>query len=581
MGFFGNSEFSRKRKRLGDLLVDLGVINEDQLLAALDYQKSQPQKIRLGTAIVRKGFTTENVIVEALKQQLGIDSVVLASVKISQDILKMIPDATILKKYGMIPYMVDEKNPNCLKVAMADPMDIMAIDDLAVITGMDVIPVIATNTEILATIDKYYGNQETQAMADMFTKQREEKENEAKQQEEETVKDDVEDSPIVVLVKTIIEQAVRMHTSDIHIEPMETYIRIRFRIDGVLQEINTYPVHMLSAIIARIKIIGGMDISEKRKPQDGRITQVVDNMEYDIRASILPTVFGEKVVMRLTSKTTLSRPKKNLGFCDEEMAKFDKILANPNGIILVTGPTGSGKSTTLYTALSELNTIDVNIITVEDPVEANIDGINQVQVNVKADLTFASALRSILRQDPDIIMIGEIRDEETANIAVTASITGHLVVSTLHTNSAASSLTRLADMGVASYLLADSVVGVIAQRLVRRLCPNCKKEFEPSDEDWEVLQGERIPGQKIYKACGCSQCNESGYKGRIGVYEILPITNKIKRLISKGAPAEDIQDQALKEGMSTLRMSASRLVKEGVTSIEELMRIAYSNEDMM
>ncbi|MGN1083631.1 MAG: GspE/PulE family protein, partial [Lachnospiraceae bacterium] len=306
---------------------------------------------------------------------------------------------------------------------------------------------------------------------------------------------------------------------------------------------------------------------------------MVDRMEYDIRASILPTVFGEKIVMRLTSKQTLSRDKKNLGFSDEEMRKFDRILANPNGIILVTGPTGSGKSTTLYTALSELNKPDVNIITVEDPVEANIDGINQVQVNVKADMTFAAALRSILRQDPDIIMIGEIRDEETASIAVTASITGHLVVSTLHTNSAASSLSRLADMGIATYLLADSVVGVIAQRLVRRLC-TCKKEYEPTAEEWDII-GEKTPGAKIYKPCGCPQCNDSGYRGRIGVYEILPVTSRIKRLISKGAAAEEIQEQALAEGMSTLRMSAARLVREGITSIEELLRIAYSNEDMM
>lgn len=582
MGFFGSSSIStsnvNRKKRLGDMLVDLEIITQDQLSEALEYQKAQPQKIRLGTAIVRKGFTTENVIVEALKKQLNMDSIVLSSIKIPPEILKLVPDTSILKKYSMIPFQVDERNPNWLKVAMSDPLDIYAIDDLSVVTGFEVIPVISTNSDILAAIDRYYGNQETQAMAEMFTKQREEKDKEA--EEETEVKADVDDSPVVVLVKTIIEQAVRMHTSDIHIEPMETYIRIRYRIDGVLQEISTYSVTMLSAIIARIKIIGGMDISEKRKPQDGRITQVVDNMEYDIRASILPTVFGEKVVMRLTSKTTLSRPKKNLGFNDEEMAKFDKILSNPNGIILVTGPTGSGKSTTLYTALSELNKMDVNIITVEDPVEANIDGINQVQVNVKADLTFASALRSILRQDPDIIMIGEIRDEETANIAVTASITGHLVVSTLHTNSAAASLTRLEDMGVASYLLADSVVGVIAQRLVRRLCTNCKKEYEPTEEEWAII-GEHTPGQKIFKPCGCSQCNDTGFKGRIGVYEILPVTNKIKRLISKGAPAEDIQDVALAEGMSTLRMSAARLVKEGITSIEELMRIAYSNEDMV
>ncbi|MDD5899923.1 MAG: ATPase, T2SS/T4P/T4SS family [Lachnospiraceae bacterium] len=577
MGSATNEGFGRKKKRLGDMLVEAGVISNEQLLIALEYQRQQPKKIRLGVALVEKGFTTEDTIVEVLKQQLNIDSVSLVGVKIPSEITRLVSDAALLKKYAMIPYAWDEKDVGGLKVAMEDPMDIMAIDDLAIVTGMDIIPVIATNSEIMRAIDKYYGGQETKAMAERFTQERGEKEEDTKQQEE--ARADVENSPIVILVKTIIEQAVRMRASDIHIEPMETIIRVRYRIDGVLQEINNYQTALLSAIIARIKIIGGMDISEKRKPQDGRITQIVDRMEYDIRVSILPTVFGEKVVMRLTSKQTLTREKKNLGFSDDEMRKFDRILSNPNGIILVTGPTGSGKSTTLYTALSELNKPDVNIITVEDPVEANIDGINQVQVNVKADMTFAAALRSILRQDPDIIMIGEIRDEETASIAVTASITGHLVVSTLHTNSAASSIGRLADMGIATYLLADSIVGVIAQRLVRRLCV-CKKEYEPTPEEWHII-GERTPETKIYKPCGCPQCNETGYRGRIGVYEILPVTNKIKRLISRGAAAEELEDQALAEGMSTLRMSAARLVREGITSLEELLRIAYANEDDM
>ena len=568
--------FGRRRRRLGDILVDAGVITDEQLEQGLEYQRQQPKKIRLGLALVQKGLTTEAAIMEALKEQLHIDSVTLAGYEIPSEIIKMVPEAALLKKYAVIPYYIDPENPNRLRVAMADPLDIVAMDDLGVITGMEIIPVIATNAEIMSAIDRYYGGAETRAMADRFAQLRGDKEEEAKGDESQA---EIDNSPIVVLVKTIIEQAVRMRASDIHIEPMETIIRVRYRIDGVLQEINRYQVSLLSAIIARIKIIGGMDISEKRKPQDGRITQIVDHMEYDIRASILPTVFGEKVVMRLTSKQTLSREKSNLGFSPDEMRKFDHILSNPNGIILVTGPTGSGKSTTLYTALSELNTPDVNIITVEDPVEANIDGINQVQVNVKADMTFAAALRSILRQDPDIIMIGEIRDEETANIAVTASITGHLVVSTLHTNSAASSLTRLADMGIATYLLADSVVGVIAQRLVRRLC-SCKEAYEPTPEEWAVL-GEKASDVQIFKPCGCPKCNESGYRGRIGVYEILPITNKVKRLISRGASAEEIQDQALAEGMSTLRMSAARLVKEGITSVEELMRIAYSNEDDM
>jgi type IV pilus assembly protein PilB len=376
----------------------------------------------------------------------------------------------------------------------------------------------------------------------------------------------------------MIEQAARQGTSDIHIEALERVARVRFRIDGALYERFTYDIHVLPAIIARLKIMGGMDISEKRKPQDGRITMIVDRVEYDIRASILPTVYGEKCVMRLAQKRMLTRDKSQLGFTPEEMRQFDNILKNPNGIILVTGPTGSGKSTTLYTALSELNKEDVNIITVEDPVEANIDGINQVQTNDKAGLTFASALRSILRQDPDIIMIGEIRDGETAGIAVQASITGHLVVSTLHTNSSAATLTRLMDMGIESYLLADSIVGVIAQRLVRRLCPQCKRPYNPSPDERRLLEIPPDAPVTIYGPCGCPQCNGTGYKGRIGVYEIMTITPGLRRVISQHGNTEAIRDTAMSEGMHTLRMSSTKLVLEGVTSFTEMMKVSFDND---
>ncbi|MDE6606406.1 MAG: GspE/PulE family protein, partial [Lachnospiraceae bacterium] len=360
-----------------------------------------------------------------------------------------------------------------------------------------------------------------------------------------------------------------------HIEPMERQVRIRYRIDGALYEKATYSQKLMAAISARIKIIGGMDISEKRKPQDGRITQIVDRQEFDIRVSVLPTVYGEKIVMRLTSKNALTREKSQLGFKPAELKQFDHILKNPHGILLVTGPTGSGKSTTLYTALSELNTEDVNIITVEDPVEANIDGINQVHVNPKANLTFASALRSILRQDPDIIMIGEIRDNETASIAVQASITGHMVVSTLHTNSAAGTVTRLEDMGIEPYLLADSVVGIIAQRLVRRLCPSCKREKTADEEERELLGLAPNEEVKIYEPCGCDKCDGTGYKGRIGVYEILEMTPALKRIISKGGGAEEIKEQALTEGMRTLRMSATEYVLDGTTSVSEMIKVSF------
>lgn len=566
--------FYNKKKRIGDILIDAGFITEEQVTKALEHQKET--KLKLGATLVEMGFVTEEQIATCLTKQLGFELVSLKGVKIPNEIIAMFKDSSILKKNACMPFEFDPIDPTALHVAMADPMDIYAVDDIQAITGLSVSPAVATSEDIFACIDRYFGSAEAAAVAEQYARERAE---EAGIVEEEHAADaEVDNAPIVLLVKKLIEQGVRQRASDIHIEALETRIRVRYRIDGVMHEVGTYPINMLVAIVARIKIIGGMDISEKRKPQDGRITQIVDRMEYDIRVSILPTVFGEKVVMRLTSKTTLSREKKHLGFSDVEMAKFDKILANPNGIILVTGPTGSGKSTTLYTALSELNKEDVNIITVEDPVEANIDGINQVQVNVKADMTFAAALRSILRQDPDIIMIGEIRDQETASIAVTASITGHLVVSTLHTNSAAASITRLADMGIESYLIADSTVGVIAQRLVRRLCPECKQKKLATDYERTLLGLETNENIEIYEPKGCPSCGENGYRGRIGVYEILPITNRVKSTIAKGAPTEEIEAIALEEGMSTLRMSAARLVREGITSIAEMNRITFAED---
>lgn len=564
----------RKKKRLGDLLLDAGAITTEQLSAALNKQKQTRQK--LGAVLMELGFITETEIAEALKEQLGMDYVVLQGVRIGQDVISLISDSAILKKYTIMPFEFNQEHTGYLRVAMADPMDLVAADDLSIVTNLQIEPVVATPSDIMAAIDRYYGNAETQAAAELYSRERA---NLYKDEAEDGAEnEEIMNSPIVMLVSSTIEQAARMRASDIHIEPLENRIRVRFRIDGMLIEHSSYPINMLSAISARIKIIGGMDISEKRKPQDGRITHVVDRTEYDIRVSILPTVYGEKVVMRLTSKMTLTREKRLLGFSDKELERFDRILSNPNGIILVTGPTGSGKSTTLYTALSELNKENVNIITVEDPVEANIDGINQVQVNPKAELTFASALRSILRQDPDIIMIGEIRDTETAGIAVTASITGHLVVSTLHTNSAASTISRLADMGIEPYLIADATVGVIAQRLVRRLC-DCKKRKLATAMDKQLLGLDEQSETVVYEPRGCNKCNETGYRGRIGVYEIMPITARLKRIIARKGDADEIERQALAEGMSTLRMSAARLVREGVTSIAELQRIAYTNEE--
>lgn len=565
-------QLQRKKMRLGDLLIKSGTITPEQLEQGLRRQRESGKK--LGETLVELGITTDDAIAVALANQLGYNMVNLTEVEVDKKLFEMFPQLTpaMLKKYNCIPYEVAADSANILHVAMADPMDMMAMDDIGIITNMQVEPVVSTTSDISRAIDKVFGHKDVDSKLQSYADERKAKES---QNADESANDDIENSPIVQLVKSMIEQAVRQRTSDIHIEPMESGVRIRYRIDGTLFVRSNYSPQLLPAIVARIKIIGGMDISEKRKPQDGRITQVVDRQEYDIRVSILPTVYGEKIVMRLTSKTGLTRDKADLGFNPNELRVFDHILSNPHGILLVTGPTGSGKSTTLYTALSELNSTEVNIITVEDPVEANIDGINQVQTNNKAGLTFASALRSILRQDPDIIMIGEIRDNETASIAVQASITGHMVVSTLHTNSAASTVTRLADMGIEPYLIADSVVGIMAQRLVRRLCPACKKEYEPTEDEKELLEIRPGMPYTIYQPCGCKMCDETGYKGRIGVYEIMELSHELKLVISRGGTADDIKNQALKDGMSTLRMSATRYVLNGITSISEMKKVSF------
>lgn len=561
---------NRRRLRLGDLLINQGIITEEQLQKGLELQKQNGGK--LGEVLVDNNIVSEETFVKVLGEQLHLEYIDLTNVKIDEKILELVP-SNILQKYGMIPFEFAPDKPNVLRVAMLDPLDMEAIDDINIVTNLQVEPVITTRRSLNIVLDKHFGQKEVYSAVSEYEKEKESKLEES----EEMYNEDVNNSPIVQLVKAMIEQAVRQRTSDIHIEPMERQVRIRYRIDGALYERMTYSPRLLAAIVARIKIIGGMDISEKRKPQDGRITQVVDRQEYDIRVSILPTVYGEKVVMRLTSKNALTLEKKRLGFNDDELKKFDHILANPHGILLVTGPTGSGKSTTLYTALSELNKEDVNIITVEDPVEANIDGINQVQVNPKANLTFASALRSILRQDPDIIMIGEIRDSETASIAVQASITGHLVVSTLHTNSAASTVTRLSDMGIENYLIADSVVGIIAQRLVRRLCPDCKEEYEAHVDEKEMLGYTEDQPLKLYRPCGCDKCDGTGYKGRIGVYEIMEVTPDVRRAIAHNADAEEIKEVALKDGMKTLRMRAGEYAIEGITSMSEAIRVSFDS----
>ena len=564
----------RQRVRIGDVLVQSGLITAEQLELALEEQKKKPKGTRIGQTIVEMGYASELDVTLELQKHLDVEFIDLRKIELDETAVHVLTEADC-RKYNILPFAY--KDVMTLSVAMADPQDFDTIDDISIITGLQIEPYIAMMSQIEELLDKTYGKQQADAIAEQFLKEQENALG-GDSEEEDSRKDDVENSPIVILVKNVIEQAVRQRASDIHIEPFETNVKVRYRIDGVLREIMAYDKALFPAIIARIKIISGMDISEKRKPQDGRITIDVDYKEYDIRVSNLPTVYGEKVVMRLASKEGFNRAKSELGLRPEDLEKFDGILKNPNGIILVTGPTGSGKSTTLYTALAELSTEEVNVITVEDPVEANVKGVNQVQVNNKADMTFANALRSILRQDPDIIMIGEIRDSETAEIAVRASITGHLVVSTLHTNSTAATVGRLIDMGIEPYMLGDSLVGIIAQRLVRRLC-DCKKARPATADEKRIMGLPSTAEQIVYDPVGCQSCNNLGYRGRIGIYEIMTINQKIRNLIAQRATADKIKVAAEEDGMSSLRMSAAKYVCEGVTSMAELMKVTYSADE--
>ena len=521
--------------------------------------------------IAEQGLVTEEQMLDALAAVFRLPTVKLYEQQIPVEVRQLVkPD--LMRSNFILPFAFDPDDSGIIYVAMNDPMNMRGRELVAMATKCRVRPYLATASDILVTIDRYFGSDEMMEAAEMYARGSEVDEVE----EDAIIREDINSSPVVVLVNSLVEQAARQRASDIHIEAGPDMVRVRYRVDGVLYSTAKYSLKLLPAIIARIKIISGMDISEKRKPQDGRFSLTVDRKEYDIRVSTLPTVYGEKCVMRLNQKKAMHRSKQTLGLSPDDMVKFDRIMEHPNGIVLVTGPTGSGKSTTLYTALSELNSETVNIVTVEDPVESNIEGINQVQVNVKADMTFANALRSILRQDPDIIMIGEIRDGETASIAVQASITGHLVVSTLHTNDSASSVTRLLDMGVESYLIADSVIGIIAQRLVRRLCPNCKKERElqPYEADYLGLSDEERKTQKIYDAVGCQRCNGKGYYGRIGVYEILEVTPNIRNLIASRASTNTLRNAAIDEGMLTLKKAVRRLVLDGTTTLSEMHSIS-------
>lgn len=565
----------RKKVKLGSLLVSKNVISNEELESALKEQKKR--NLMLGETIVELGYASQKQINEALCESLGIEFVDMRAVEVPEEILGLLEDS-FMRKNLLVPLGYHKEDAGSLRVAMADPTNIYAMDDVNIITGKQVIPYLADSSAIMAFLDRVISSKEAQNIIDKYKKEQEVLVSKEEEDRERDRQADIEAAPIVVLINNLIEAAVRNRASDIHIEPNRDNIRVRYRIDGSLREVLSYENSLYSALVTRIKIIANMDISEKRRPQDGRITIDVDGKEYDIRVSGLPTIYGEKFVMRIAAKEGFNKSPEELGFNDKDLKVFKDILKNTHGIILVTGPTGSGKSTTLYSALSRLNKNDVNIITVEDPVEANIDGVNQVQVNTKANLTFANALRSILRQDPDIIMIGEIRDSETAEIAVRASITGHLVVSTLHTNSTATTVSRLEDMGIENYMIADSVVGIIAQRLVRKLC-TCKKRTLATESQKHLLSLELDKDYEVYEPVGCKLCNNTGYYGRTAIYEIMKITPRVKKLIIENAGADRILEEARKEGMTTLRDSGTRLVLEGVTSMAEMIKATYETEE--
>lgn len=550
--------------RLGDLLVNAGAISEKQLQSAL--MEQQLTNLRLGEILIKNGFLTERQLAEALSSQLKLPMVTLARYRPMIEALRMVPE-NVARRLDLLPLAVLDNNR--LFIAMADPLNIISIDEVRMLTGMEVDVGVAIPSEIRRDMDSFYsvrGNVDDAIVeiVDMSAAE------EMRRDFDAAAEASVDDAPVVKLVNGLLDQAVRESASDLHIEPFEKSSRVRYRVDGNLFDALDFPRNLHPAVISRLKIMANMDISEKRRPQDGRILLKFQERKVDLRVSSLPTVFGEKMVMRVLDQASSAVGLERIGLLEEDRGLLDGIISRPYGMMLVTGPTGSGKSTTLYSVLERINEPESNLITVEDPVEYMIPGINQVQINEKAGLTFADALRSILRQDPDKIMVGEIRDTETAQLAVRAALTGHLVLSTLHTNDAPSAVIRLNDMGVAPFLISSSVIGVIAQRLVRKLCPACKEAFEPGPN---VCREYQIPeGSRIYKAVGCEQCRWSGYKGRTAVFQMMTINDEIRRLIAEEAQAREIEDAALRNGMRSLRDAGLLKVLEGVSSMEEVLQ---------
>jgi type IV pilus assembly protein PilB len=549
---------------LGYRLVEAGIITEDQLAEALEIQKTS--KSLLGTILTQLGYCTEDEIAKVLAKKTGYKYVSINEIGFNAEVANYITPEIALRN-NVLPLYKDEKT---LYVAMKNPNDIITIDNLRLMTGMEICPVVVPDMELAAAIENFSNMSSMEAFDD---------EDDALIEQNGSEELDLDDKPAVMLVNQVINNAIKMGASDVHIEALEKYMRVRFRIDGVLQEILQNNIRLFPSIVSRVKVIGGMDIAEKRIPQDGRATVRYEDRVLDLRIATMPTVFGEKIVLRLLERSQGVVKLKDLHFSERQFDRFQKAIHMPYGFVLVTGPTGSGKSTTLYAVLDEISRLETNTITLEDPVERRMSGINQVQMNNRAGMTFAAALRSVLRSDPDIVMVGEIRDAETAKIAIEAALTGHMVLSTLHTNDAPGAVTRLDEMGVEPFLTASSLVGVLAQRLVRRLCPKCKEEYKISREDLlkiiPDLNTEEYPDEEftLYRAKGCITCNHTGYKGREAVFEFLTVSEEMKRLILDRATVAEVKELAIKQGMHTLKDEGIYKVMQGRTSLEEIARV--------
>jgi len=562
-------------KKLGELLVDAGLISADQLAKALAYQKAN--KKRIGEIIVDLKMASEMDIVQTLSFELGVDSLDLSKAVVDPMAIQLIPEK-LARKFTLLPISVDGK---VLTVAMLDPLDFEALDDVRFATGYKVKPVATTRTELIHAIDIHYSASDS--IAEILVKDLSKAKSEVEVVVEKessdaaTLRKESETPPVIRMVNLMISDAVKSRASDLHMEPQERRLLIRNRVDGLLNNVMELPKWIQGSIVSRVKIMARMDIAEKRTPQDGRVKLRVDGKEIDLRISVLPTQYGEKVVMRLLDTKAAALPLSELGFTAEELKKISVLISKTQGVILITGPTGSGKSSTLYGIITQLKSEHVNIITLEDPIEFEIEGVSQVMIDERVGLTFANGLRSILRQDPNVVMVGEMRDRETAEIAMQASLTGHVVLSTLHTNDSVASIVRLMNLGIQPYLIASSINGVIAQRLVRVICRNCKEQYVPSTEDLlniRMKDTETAPFN-VYRGKGCDNCKNSGYSGRTGIYEVFPMSARIKEMIASKASEGEIRQTAIAEGMKTLGENALEKVRMGITTLEEIRRVVF------